>query len=706
MNTINLSDLRNQKPEYSALSDDEFINRFRVKNPDWEVIRDGDKQEKKGIKIPFITPAFRAGQEFGRKGREFEKELRADPIKSLTDLVYGLSKTLVPEHIQRNIIESAQKTGQPLPVEDSQSQAFGEFLPKQIASTLLYQKIAPTATGAKKVGKVLLSNLPFVEKELKEKQLKEAGLATGINVLIDLLQQKQIGIPKTTKIPKIIKESIDIPIEGEKITLKATQAPQKTFREKMPLIGTRLSETERSVLSEPLEKKDLPFTDFAKIQRAVQSNPRNPTPFDFVGSLGKRTLDKIVDARQKIGKQMDKIVEPNQDKLVNISAEQNLWKAELQKRMGAGIDAEGNVIPLRGSVISYPSEIPLIKQANEIMSSVGDISTIGELIRVKRALRDTYLNPPVSQTRQKLSVSEGIISEIVKRIDIKSKRVLGSNFRKANEKYGQYKNMEDLLNRGLGRVADIESEMTQRGASLMKSAVQSNADRGTKALFEQIRKEFGIDLFKQAKYAEMAMKASGDPRALSLLESSGIISGELPMPSSLGLGIKGLTGLIKKGRGDVLDEMIDFFNKQHKFYSIGKGTKQVRGKTLNQTLLEKGINQRGVLSLPGSKLIPAIKSPSTNKIYTGNQHKQILNSKIIKMEPNIEKTVWEELFKDNIGQYSPFIGFVDEHGTFISRLDAEKQLEKRTFGTLAQQFHYAFPSLLALQKLKEKKENK
>lgn len=71
--------------------------------------------------------------------------------------------------------------------------------------------------------------------------------------------------------------------------------------------------------------------------------------------------------------------------------------------------------------------------------------------------------------------------------------------------------------------------------------------------------------------------------------------------------------------------------------------------------------------------IAAIKDPMTGKIYTGDWrgHKGVLNKA---ENETIRKRLWEELFKDNSGRYSDYVGFVNKNGVFISREKAENAL--------------------------------
>lgn len=111
-------------------------------------------------------------------------------------------------------------------------------------------------------------------------------------------------------------------------------------------------------------------------------------------------------------------------------------------------------------------------------------------------------------------------------------------------------------------------------------------------------------------------------------------------------------------------------------------------------------NQRGsiggdiISSTRFGKLTPAIKSPESGKIYTGHSHKDIFKSQITRQEPGAENKVWQAIFDDNTGKGSPIVGFVDKNGDFVSRIDAEKEIENLT-NVSAMRGNTALPMLAA-----------
>lgn len=69
----------------------------------------------------------------------------------------------------------------------------------------------------------------------------------------------------------------------------------------------------------------------------------------------------------------------------------------------------------------------------------------------------------------------------------------------------------------------------------------------------------------------------------------------------------------------------------------------------------------------------AIKDPLTGKIYVGDWrgHKGIVDKS---ENEEIRKRLWNELFKDNSGIYSEYVGYLTPNGRFVPREEAEKEL--------------------------------
>lgn len=137
-------------------------------------------------------------------------------------------------------------------------------------------------------------------------------------------------------------------------------------------------------------------------------------------------------------------------------------------------------------------------------------------------------------------------------------------------------------------------------------------------------------------------------------------------------------------------------------YSISPLLQRNLGKVKDQPELIKKIlgNERGSINLKsgdfdvmailqrGREMFkPAIKNPKTGEIITGFMHKKILGD-ITKKDRGAGDMLWKELFNDNIGKGSKYIGFVDKDGNFLSRAKAESIMEMKTSSpSLVQMFH-------------------
>lgn len=160
-----------------------------------------------------------------------------------------------------------------------------------------------------------------------------------------------------------------------------------------------------------------------------------------------------------------------------------------------------------------------------------------------------------------------------------------------------------------------------------------------------------------------------------------------------GLGIFGATKALSGGRGAGL--LISAGKTMQKAASIEvapvtKAIKKQKLSELGGKKLSIGNEIGSVGSIGDAQieagLTPAIKDPLTGKIHVGNWqgHKGALQTT---QNPEVQKRLWNELFKDNTGKYTENIGFIDKQGNYISRSEAEKMLEKKYSGTLAQQYH-------------------
>ncbi len=322
---------------------------------------------------------------------------------------------------------------------------------------------------------------------------------------------------------------------------------------------------ELTALSTPKSENVEPFTNYAEQAIKASRDRTQLTPADLAGKKAASALNAISLERNKWGKIKDDIISKNESTPFSISDVRSKWDDYLVDRLGVQIK-DGELIDAQGRFARRPSEFSQIKQIDDLLNktttrteSVGYDLFTREMDDLKSALNDIVQAPKASQVKQINTVTEGIGKELVDMIDKKLSDALGPDFGIANKNYSRIKKIEDQLNKRLGEVVDPETGTVRHGASLMKSAVQSNADRGTKALFQAVKDITGYDLMQDALYAEIAMKGVNDPRMNSLLEAAGVAM-------KLGKGNVGVLAdlgkkAIDKLKGEKIYNLVNYYNK-------------------------------------------------------------------------------------------------------------------------------------------------
>jgi hypothetical protein len=642
----------------------------------------------------------------------------------------GEAREAVKNALPENVVGQNLKTGVDFLTDPATY--FGMGIGKKIAGKFF-------EGGAEK----LISSRESGEKALESiKRGKSAQDAANLSTSIK--PETGAGLPKITsasKIPDIEdltvadKEKSLLGLSPKEAVKSVSSEAEKTSIAKPPKFS-RASESEMNILSEPVGARDTEFTRYAVQARKSKSNVREMSAMDLAGTKGKQALDEISKMRSSYGKKKSALVEKNSGKTIQTDDIKKQWRSLLKERLGTSIDAEGNVIDATNyadqagtRLMRRPSEAGLISQIDKQLSKLPDVATVKQADDIKSAIFDLVDNAKASMAKPINTATEAIGKEVRKMIDSKLDKLLGRRFNDLNTSYARLKNIETQLSKRLGEVTDASTGQTRMGASLMKSAIMSNSDRGSKALFSAIRKITGIDLIKDATFAKIAMDAVGDFRATDLLKSmaetkdlvADISQSQTAFAAATRVAMKGY----EKVRGDKLDELIRLYQKAHQLPESKKGMSNTKKYLLGTAVgsgtgyavapedrkLEgalagagaglagpgilkgiKSLGNKGEVLIGGKKLMPAVMSPETGKIYQASggafSHKSILNTQIAKQEPKAADALWNEFFKDNTGQYSKYIGFIDDKGNFIPRLEAEKAMENiSSSGSLIRQFH-------------------
>lgn len=506
----------------------------------------------------------------------------------------------VPE--ATNVVPDSQRFDTEFPVvdipeEEKQARAVGRGA-GLLGQAFVAPRAVPAAMAAipKFTLQSLSSSAPYAAKVLQEKgapgAVAEAGIGLGLDALLqgvlhlppaaiklirtnlakgrlakevipsakNLLEIVQ-GLPKKDlqQLDNLINESAQrISKDGEGVVAIPNAAGNKAKKG----LFSNLESGTRSVLSEKTAPGTTPFNEYVTIGKNAANNPRNPTELDFAGSKGLKAYNIIDELRSMAGKEKSRVLANGENTIVDISPLKSEWYRALGEKTGATV-VEGEVVPASGRAIRKPSEVSIIAQADKIINSLPDTPTIQQLDDTKSALYDLIQDHKASMVRPQTTATESAITDAWKVLDEKLRNQLGPEYAEANKKYAELLDIKSWLSKRLGEVVDPETGVTRHGASLMKSAVQSNADRGAKAQFERIRRLTGIDLFQDAKYAEISMLARGDERAFNMLkgiyESAGLA---MPNPFSKA---KSLVSVVKSlATKNPADEALEFYLSQQK----------------------------------------------------------------------------------------------------------------------------------------------
>ena len=380
-------------------------------------------------------------------------------------------------------------------------------------------------------------NMPTI-KDVPLFQDPERLAAEALDIENQAKQVERLRPKSTSEIKGAVEEGFEV--GGQKLT--PSQAPKKKLGEK---VFGRIKEGDRSILSEPLKEADTPFTEYAKLASSANDNPRNMTAMDFAGSKGSDAVGELDELRKVWGQKKGDLIEGAAGE-IPVGDLSSSFNNDVKKFMGVGL-TDGKI----KGISKAPSQNKIVEDAFEILNGIGESATVKDLDNAKSALFDLIQSKKAGQIKPNVGKAEAVVKKVRSKIDELLDSKLGPDFKEANKNFGQLKDDIEFLNRKFGQVVDKETGVTERGASLLKTALQSNSDKGTKAVLKRVQELTGIDLIKEAKFAQIAMEAVGDTRAKGLV-------GEV---SKLGLIKKGAGKLLDLKRGSELDELINFYNK-------------------------------------------------------------------------------------------------------------------------------------------------
>jgi hypothetical protein len=325
-----------------------------------------------------------------------------------------------------------------------------------------------------------------------------------------------------------------------------------------------MKDWEATLLTEGLEEQDVPFTSYAEQAIKSSRDRRLPSPEDLAGIRGGQAEKVIGEKLREAGKAKDELFAKVGSNRVDLTDLVDSFEAKIA-RMGYRVDDAGNIAVKAGRGATNPSELGTVQSLYTQVKRFSANVPAQMADDAKRAINDMVY--PSSQPKvfaPSNSVSGSIGKELSKEINDKILEAVGPEYKQINQNYSRLLKIKDEMSRALGEVVDPETGLPRKGASIMKRAVKSNADGGTKALFRAVKDLTGVDLFREGAYATIAMDAVDDPRVADWLEASK----DFVTAAASGRPIKGAAAVGKvfadSRKKNRIYEYIDYYNKTQK----------------------------------------------------------------------------------------------------------------------------------------------
>jgi hypothetical protein len=425
--------------------------------------------------------------------------------------------------------------------------------------------------------------------------------------LRDMTQDDVVELVKTLQADADIRPVIES-LKGEMVQLRRSVGDLSLSEQK------RLA---KGKLAEPLREGMMPIdpgapkvgTGLSAIGRGIDerhfyalSQPKKPTTPDFeallvrakqhakdraidgpdeeVSKLLVKSLGEIENVGKNLAKQKRAILDANKGKTVDLGEILESWQNAVNDRLGAHIQWKKNS---KGVLVADVVDAARAGRTIVDPEAVGPIKEIAEAIKRAPAIADVQYADDLKRKIQKLAYNKktgrtpdaarSLSRQLAHSIDEQLDAALGDSYKIGNDKMRQLINLEKHMGSRLGETVNYETGLTMHGASMMKRAMQSGQDSGIKDLFRQVYEitDGKYDLFQAAAYAEAAMKAVGEAKAFSLLETTSKIKsspkGLAEMAVNLGRKSAGRLATVNPknltGKGDA-DFLLDYYKKAQK----------------------------------------------------------------------------------------------------------------------------------------------
>jgi len=288
------------------------------------------------------------------------------------------------------------------------------------------------------------------------------------------------------------------------------------------------------------------FQNYRRIAEKAVKDPASPPPLEIAGRKAGDALTSYQQKLNKWGEIKKQELAQTGNKTVEVAPTIERLRNDLRGSLGveAGIAPDGTLVladaPGRRSKIALdPADQNLLRTVVSEMDRLGPQNSVTMIDDTIDALQDLLYKRKQNVAIPVNSQVERIIKKAVGELNSKLKQTAGPRYRKANDNYAYFVDTYQKLNKALG-------QDESKAASLAKR-VFSSTDGGTRELFNQVKKDTGIDLVLEAKMAKEAGELAGDTRQRGLLEQVDMVNRTGGITNRI---LEGGIDLIKKQMAD------------------------------------------------------------------------------------------------------------------------------------------------------------
>lgn len=338
----------------------------------------------------------------------------------------------------------------------------------------------------------------------------EAGARLGVTLPapelggVAVIAAKKVATQAATKVgQKVGAAADDLATKAADIVTSIDKGVETVLTQPGPQNASRVAEK----FSRYITQSEKALADYSQ-----------PTAMELAGQEGERALNALQLAKTTIGQRKSAVTSTlghiPVPELAPV-ARQTL-RDLVRERTGIVFKADQTLRKAAGrlSNVSDAADIKLIKQVDTKLAELEKSPTFRRADDAVDYIQDLLFKRtgatavPVNGKIE--AALKNVVSSLNDGLQAVAKKAGNTDYEALNTAYGDYKEVFDVLNKGLGMEGN-------KGAALMKQLFSPSGTLPRK-LFADIKAKTGIDLVEEATLAKFAMESIGDVRQASLLE--------------------------------------------------------------------------------------------------------------------------------------------------------------------------------------------